>query len=157
MRLHRLVPALLLPLALGAIATICPAAEPAAAPAAAAEVEGLEKELVAAIAKTDLATYDRIVADDYVAYEPSGKENAKADILASYRAGTRRYTNLEIFEVRGRVHGDTAVVTARTRGFRREGDKDVPNNVRYIRVYARRDGKWRAVAQLAAPIPQPPA
>jgi len=132
---------------------IPPAATPAEDPVR--QVESLERELVAAIAKTDLAAYDRIVADDYVAIEPSGKENPKVDILASYRAGTRRYTNLEIFDVRGRVFGDTAIVGARTKGMRREGDRDVPNNVHYIRVYARRDGRWRAVAQKSSPVPDP--
>jgi ketosteroid isomerase-like protein len=120
---------------------------------AARSVEQLERDLVAAIGRGDLATYDRIVADDYVAFEASGKTSPKAEILASYRSGTRKYTNLEIFDVEGRVFGDTAVVTAKTKGFRKEGDRDVPNRVRYIRVYAKRDGKWRAVAQLAAPVP----
>ncbi len=129
---------------------------PAIAEDAVAEVERLERELVAAIAKTDLATYDRIVADDYIAFQASGKESTKAEIMASYRAGTLHYTGLEIFDVRGRVYGDTAVVSARTKGFRRDGDRDVPNNVQYIRVFARRDGRWRAVAQKAAPIVSPP-
>ena len=120
------------------------------------EVERLERALVDAIARTDLATYDRIVADDYVAFEASGKETGKAEILSSYRSGARRYTGLEIFDVRARVFGDTAVVSARTKGFRREGDRDVPNRVRYIRVYARREGRWRAVTQMSAPLPEPP-
>ena len=122
---------------------------------AAGEVERLERELVGAIARTDLAAYDRIVADDYVAYEASGKESTKADILASYRSGARHYSGLEIFDVRARVFGDTAVVSARTKGFRREGDREVPNNVHYIRVYARREGRWRAVTQMSAPLPNP--
>ena len=125
------------------------AAEPAAA---AGEVEQLERTLVEAIAKTDLAAYDRIVADDYAVIDPSGKEITKAEVIASYKDGTRRYTNLEIYDVRGRVFGDTAVVSARTRGLRRENGQDVPNNVRYIRVYARRDGRWRAVSQMSAPV-----
>ncbi len=119
------------------------------------QVETLERELVGAIARTDLATYDRIVADDYVAIEASGKEILKTEIMAAYRSGTRGYTGLEIFDVRGRVFGDTAVVGARTGGFRREGGRDIPNNVHYIRVYARRDGRWRAVAQKSSPIPDP--
>ena len=117
-----------------------------------AEVERLERELVAAIGSKDLATYDRIVADDYVAFDIAGKANTKAEIMAGYRSGARGYTNLEIFDVQGRIFGDTAVVSARTKGFRREGDHDVPNNVQYIRVYARRDGRWRAVAQKSAPV-----
>lgn len=114
------------------------------------EVEALERELVSAIGSGDLATYDRIVADDYVAFEASGKTTPKKDIMESYRSGARHYTNLEIFDVEGRVFGDTAVVTARTKGLRKEGDRDVPNRVRYIRVFARRDGRWRAVAQMAS-------
>ncbi|HTO75752.1 MAG TPA: nuclear transport factor 2 family protein [Thermoanaerobaculia bacterium] len=114
------------------------------------EVEALERELVSAIGSGDLATYDRIVADDYVAFEASGKTTPKKDIMESYRSGARHYTKLEIFDVEGRVFGDTAVVTARTKGLRKEGDRDVPNRVRYIRVFARRDGRWRAVAQMAS-------
>jgi ketosteroid isomerase-like protein len=114
------------------------------------EVEALERELVAAIGSGDLATYDRIVADDYVAFEASGKTTPKKDIMESYRSGARHYTNLEIFDVEGRVFGDTAVVSAKTKGLRKEGDRDVANRVRYIRVFARRDGRWRAVAQMAS-------
>jgi ketosteroid isomerase-like protein len=128
---------------------------PASAPAqeAAAEVERLERELVTAIGRGDLATYDRIVADDYVAFDASGKTSPKAEILASYRSGARKYTDLTIFDVEARVFGDTAVVSAKTKGLRREGDRDIPNRVRYIRVYAKRNGKWRAVTQMAAVLP----
>jgi ketosteroid isomerase-like protein len=119
---------------------------------AVADVERLERELVAAIAAKDLAAYDRIVADDYVAFDIAGKANTKAEIMAGYRSGARGYTGLEIFDVQGRVFGETGIVSARTKGFRREGDHDVPNNVHYIRVYARRDGRWRAVAQKSAPV-----
>ena len=125
---------------------------PSPAPAA-RTVEQLERDLVAAIGRGDLATYDRIVADDYVAFPTTGEERTKAQILAEYRSGARRYVNLEIFDVKGRVFGDTAVVSAKTKGFRREGDKDVPNRVRYVRVFAKRAGKWRAVAQMAAELP----
>ncbi|HTO88820.1 MAG TPA: nuclear transport factor 2 family protein [Thermoanaerobaculia bacterium] len=118
------------------------------------ELEDLERRLVAAIAAGDLATYDRIVADDYVAFQASGSESTKAEILASYRSGSLHYTGLEIFDVRGRIFGDTAVVSAKTKGMRREGDHDVPNRVRYIRVYAKRDGRWRAVTQMSALLPE---
>jgi hypothetical protein len=55
--------AVLVPIALLVILAAAPGAETPGA-----EVAALERELVAAIAKGDLATYDRIVADDYVAF-----------------------------------------------------------------------------------------
>jgi ketosteroid isomerase-like protein len=117
-------------------------------------VENLERELVRAIAHTDLQTYDRIVADDYVAFLPSGEVRTKAEIMTSYRTGARGYPGLAIYDVEARVYGDTAVVSARTRGSRRDGARQVANRVRYIRVFARRDGRWRAVAQMSAPLPE---
>jgi ketosteroid isomerase-like protein len=123
------------------------------APSGAEEVERLERELVAAIGKKDLATYDRIVADDYVAFQSAGQVLTKSEIMSSYRAGSRGYSGLEIYDVQGRVYGDTAVVSAKTKGFRHEEGRDVPNRVHYIRVFARRDGKWRAVSQMSAPLP----
>jgi len=121
----------------------------AAAPAS--EPERLERELVAAIGKLDLTAYDRIVADDYVVVDATGKKITKAEVLASSRDGSRKYTNLEIYDVESRIYGDTAIVTARTKGMRRENGQDIVNDVRYMRVYVRRDGKWRAVAQMSTP------
>ena len=116
-------------------------------------VEQIEQRLIAAISAVDLATYDRLVADDYVAVQASGAELTKAEVMTSYRSGARRYKDLRISEVKTRLYGDTAIVAARSSGFRIEGDREVPNNVRYVRVYVRRQGQWRAVAQMAAPIP----
>ncbi len=139
------------------IAATCalPTGASASAPSAdaAKEVEQLERQLITAISAVDLAAYDRLVADDYVAVQASGVELTKDDVMASYRSGARRYKNLVISEVKVHLYGDTAVLAARSSGFRLEGGRDVPNNVRYIRVYARRQGKWRAVSQMATPIP----
>jgi ketosteroid isomerase-like protein len=132
----------------------CHGANPA--PSGSEEVERLERELVAAIAQKDLATYDRIVADDYVVFDPAGKILTKAEIMASYRSGSRGYSGLEIYDVSGRVFGDTAVVSARTKGFRHEDGRDVPNRVRYIRVFSRRGGRWQAVSQMSASLPDSP-
>lgn len=116
-----------------------------------ARVEQLERDLVAAIATKDLATSDRLVADDYAVMDSSGKTITKPEIMAGYRSGERGYRDLTIYDVHGRVYGDTAVVVARTRGFRVEEGKESPNRVRYMRVFARRGGTWKAVAQMSAP------
>ena len=51
------------------------------------------------------------------------------------------------------MFGDTAVVHARTFGRRILDGKEDVNRVRYVRVYARRAGRWQAVAQMATPLP----
>ncbi len=120
----------------------------------AADVERVERELVAAISKTDLATYDRLVADDYVAYSDNGAALTKPDIMAAYRTGTRKYLALAISDVKVQVFGETAILSARTSGTRiEEGAKPVPNNVRYFRVFVRRQGQWQAVMQIVQALP----
>jgi ketosteroid isomerase-like protein len=136
--------------------TLAGAAAPAVQPTGdEATVERLERELVKAIGARDLTTYDRLVADDYVVVRATGRESTKADVLASYRSGALAYVGLDITDVKAHVFGDTAIVSARTLGQRREGGNETPNRVRYIRVFARRGGEWRAVSQMATPAQEP--
>jgi len=121
---------------------------------AAEEVKRRERELVAAIGAGDLAAYDRLVADDYVALRAAG-DQTKAQVLEGYRAGKLAYRGLDITDVDVRVLGDTAVVSARTLGRRVEEGRESENRVRYLRIWAKRGGSWRAVLQMAAPLPPP--
>jgi ketosteroid isomerase-like protein len=121
----------------------------------AAVVEALERALVKAIGARDLVTYDRLVADDYIVVRANGQESTKAQVLATYRADELAYVGLDITDVKTHVFGDTAIVSARTLGTRKEGGTEVPNRVRYIRIFARRQGEWRAVSQMATPAREP--
>ena len=131
------------------------AAPPAGRVDAAEEVRGRERELLAAIGSRDLAAYDRLVADDYVALRGTG-DQTKAQVIETYRAGRLAYRGLDITDVEVRVLGETAVLTARTLGSRVEEGRETENRVRYLRVWARRDGVWRAVLQMALPLPPSP-
>jgi homoserine O-acetyltransferase len=122
---------------------------------AAEEVGRRERELVAAIGSRDLAAYDRLVDDGYAALRETG-DQTKAQVMETYRAGRLAYRGLDIADVEVRVLGETAVVSARTLGARVEEGRETPNRVRYLRVWAKRDGAWRAVLQMAVPLPPSP-
>ena len=89
-----------------------------AAPPVSSELEAIERRLTAAIGERDLATYDTLVADDYVVIEAAGAVRTKAEVMASYRSGERGYRDLRIDDVGSRIFGDTAIVHARTFGRR---------------------------------------
>jgi homoserine O-acetyltransferase len=132
-------------------------AAPSGGPATdtASEVQGRERELVRAIGSGDLQAYDRLVADDYVALRAAG-DQTKAQVMDGYRAGKLAYRDLDITDVAVRVLGETAVVSARTLGSRVEDGHETPNRVRYLRVWSKRNGAWRAVLQMAVPLPPSP-
>jgi homoserine O-acetyltransferase len=118
---------------------------------AAKEVEDAERRLIAAISARDLAAYDTLVADDYVVLRPAGNQT-KAQVMADYRASALEYRGLAIRDVEVRVFGETAVLSAWTEGTRVEKGRETANRVRYLRVWHRRDGAWRAVLQMATPV-----
>jgi ketosteroid isomerase-like protein len=115
------------------------------------EIERLEQQLVTAIEAKDFTTYQRLVAEDYVAVAAAG-ETTRAQAIATYRSGDLSLPGLKIGEVKVHVYGDTAMISARTFGDRVEKGKTVPNRVRYMRVWVKRQGQWRAVAQMARPL-----
>ena len=113
-----------------------------------------ERELIAAIGAADLPTYDRLVADDYVALRAAG-DQTKAQVMATYRAGGLAYRGLDVADMEVRVlgrHGRGVPAP----GLAHRSGREAPNRVRYLRVWARRDGAWRAVLQMAAPLPASP-
>jgi ketosteroid isomerase-like protein len=115
------------------------------------EIERLEQQLVTAIEAKDFATYQRLVAEDYVAVAAAG-ETTRAQAIATYRSGDLSLPGLKIGDVKVHVYGDTAMISARTFGDRVEKGKTVPNRVRYMRVWMKRQGQWRAIAQMARPL-----
>ncbi len=117
----------------------------------AAEIERLEQQLITAIEAKDFATYQRLVAEDYIAIGANG-ETTRAQAMESYRSGALSLPGLKIGEIHVHVYGDTATINARTFGDRVESGKTVPNRVRYMRVWMKRQGQWRAIAQMARPL-----
>ncbi len=117
----------------------------------AAEIERLEQQLITAIEAKDFATYQRLVAEDYIAIGANG-ETTRAQAMESYRSGALSLPGLKIGEIHVHVYGDTATINARTFGDRVESGQTVPNRVRYMRVWMKRQGQWRAIAQMARPL-----
>jgi ketosteroid isomerase-like protein len=119
--------------------------------AVAREIERLEQQLVTAIEAKDLATYQRLVAEDYVAVGVNG-ETTRTQTIDTYRSGALSLPGLKIGEIKVHVYGNTAMISARTFGDRVENGKTTPNRVRYMRIWMKRKGQWRAIAQMARPM-----
>ena len=83
-------------------------------------------------------------------------DQTKAQVVDGYRAGRLAFRGLDITDVQTSVLGETAVVWASTLGTRVEEGRETENRVRYLRVWAKRDGGWRAVLQMAVPLPPSP-
>jgi ketosteroid isomerase-like protein len=117
------------------------------------EIRKLMAEIDEAHRRSDVAAFDRIWADDYVLTDWRGVVKNRAEALAEWRAGKHQYESYQSDDIRVRIYGDTAIVTARVT---RKSGSDAENigRFRHTRVFVRQNGRWRLVATQVTRIAQ---
>lgn len=116
------------------------------------EIESLEAQWRTALMQNDVATVNRLLADDYLGINPNGTLETKADALALRRAGTTKISSMDPINMKVRVYGDTAVVTSQVQVEGHDGDRDISGRYHYTRVYTHRSGEWKVVSFEASRI-----
>ena len=117
------------------------------------EIDQLEDAWRNAILKSNLATMDRLLADDYLAITASGLVQTKAQTLANLKSGRMHLASLNISDRKVRFYGRTAVVTSLAAMQATTGESDISGNYRYTRVYVRDSaGNWKIVSFEASRI-----
>ena len=112
----------------------------------------------AAMSTRDFSALDRAWADEFTFVSHDGEIFTKAQLLELFKSGTEKFESLVFEDVRIRIYGDTAVVTANsTQKATLEGE-DHSGTARVSIVLVKMRQGWRMVlAQLAElqPLPKP--
>ena len=108
-------------------------------------VAALDTEYQAAVEHNDVATMNRILADDFTLVTGSGKSYTKLDLLSEARSGRVKYEQQDDSAQTVRVWGDTAVVTAKLRAKGTESGKPFDYAVWFSDTYVRTPAGWRYV------------
>ena len=85
------------------------------------------------------------LADDYVHTNYRGVVRTKREIIDDLEVAfvTREYIGLD--DIRVRVYGDVAIVTARASTRRTEAGTETTGDYRQMRIFRRDLGRWRAM------------
>ena len=113
------------------------------------ELLRLDREWNEAYPRLDLAALGRIIADDWVCIDGAGLLITKRRLLERVSAAESFPPSHEFDETSLRLFGDAAVVTGRLSFDAPDGEGGgglVRARQRYTRVYAKRGGRWQAVA-----------
>jgi hypothetical protein len=70
----------------------------------------------------------------------------KPEAIGFLRSGRMKFQRYETSDIRIRVYGDAAVVTGRLLRTRSINGRDIDDNWRFTKVYARPAGRWQVVA-----------
>jgi ketosteroid isomerase-like protein len=120
-------------------------------------VAALDTEYQAAVKNNDVATMDRILADDFVLVTGVGKTYTKGDLLEEARKKRTVYEHQEDSQQKVRVWGDTAVVTALLWVKGTDGGKPFDYKLWFSDTYVRTPTGWRYVfAQASTRLPKAP-
>jgi hypothetical protein len=108
---------------------------------------------VRALLNADLATLDRITAENYVHVESNGRCRSKTEFLDGLVRSEYRFQSFVIDENSVQIVGPVAVVTGRYHNniCTRKGLQPT-KYARHIRVYVKNDGVWLNVAHQATEI-----
>ncbi|HET6669445.1 MAG TPA: nuclear transport factor 2 family protein [Pyrinomonadaceae bacterium] len=106
----------------------------------------LTRDWLAAEERHDRPTLQRIIADDFEGTAPMGNTVFKDDVLPI--EGSQRGLAITTSEIKARVFGETAVVTAR--GVQKADEK---REVRFTVVFVKRQGEWKMVAGHLSAVP----
>ncbi len=109
-------------------------------------IRRLDQERIQAQIHGDAAALNRIYADDFIGIGPSGTVRMKPQVLADFTSHDLNFQSITTDDVRIRVYGNTAVETGRTTTAGQDKGKVVPRDNRFTRVWIRRHGRWRLVA-----------
>jgi ketosteroid isomerase-like protein len=126
------------------------------------ELIKLERQWADAVKNGDADTVRNVMADDIVIINPDGSTPTKAEEVDAVQARVVTIDSWDISDPKVTVlDANNAFVTGR--GVIKNGKAKVPNSkktidisgeYRFLDVYAKRNGKWQAVASQTTPIPK---
>ena len=109
------------------------------------ELLKLESEFAEAIVKNDLEGIGRLVTDDWIIIDPNGEIVDRARFFEVIKSGALMHDMMESEDLRVRVYGDSAVVTALTHTRGKFVGQDFSTQERATDVFVKRDGRWQCV------------
>jgi ketosteroid isomerase-like protein len=111
------------------------------------DVTQLVKDITSAVVRRDHAFLERTYADEYFHVHATGVVRTKAQWLADHRAGRTRLEYSRPDDIQVRIYGDTAVALYHLRAKGRLAGRELAEGeIRGMRVFVRRNGRWQCVA-----------
>ena len=109
------------------------------------ELLKLEKAFGEAIVKNDLESIGHFVTDDWIIIDPNGEIVDRARFFEVIKSGALTHETMESEDIRVRIYGDSAVVTAITSTKGKFMGHEFSTRERATDVFIKRDQRWQCV------------
>jgi ketosteroid isomerase-like protein len=109
------------------------------------EILELEKDFEQAIIKNDPEEIGRFLSDDWIIIDPDGRIIDKARFLGVIKSGMLSHKAMDSIEVRVRIYGDAAIVTALTTTQGKFMGEAFTSQERATDMLVKNDERWQFV------------
>src|SRR5688500_8508029 len=118
-----------------------------------AEARAQQQKRIAATCQQDVAALTSIIADDLVYTHSNARQDTKASLIANMQSGQAAYQAIDASDVVAQDPGDAVVLTGVAQI--KVSSNGNPNSfgVRFVEVYAKRDGDWKMVTWQTTRLP----
>jgi hypothetical protein len=114
----------------------------------------LDRQRMQAMAVKDIATLNRLLADELIYCHSSARLDTKQSLIGAMQSGATVYTGVEPSEVKAQDCGDAVVLTGIARINVMSGGKPNAFSVRFTDVYAKRGGEWQMITWQSTRLPE---
>ena len=112
-----------------------------------------ERDLATAYLKSDADGIAQGVMEDYTLTNSMGKITTRVDDIGEARKNDPKYEIFENYDMKVRLHGDTAVVTGKTHTKGISGGKPFDSVFQFTDTFVKDGGRWRLLASHASKLP----
>ncbi len=105
-----------------------------------------ERDLATAYLKSDADGIAQGVTEDYTLTNSTGKITTRADDIGEARKSDPKYEIFENYDMKVRVHGNTAVVIGKTHAKGISGGKPFDFQFQFTDTFVKDGGRWRLLA-----------
>jgi len=110
-----------------------------------AEVIALDRKRMDASCSLDYDALDKLIADDLIYTHSNARQDTKASLIGNMKEGKTVYQKIETSDVVAQDLGDAVVLTGVAQITVLSGGKPNSFGVRFLDVYAKRNGNWQMV------------
>jgi ketosteroid isomerase-like protein len=112
-----------------------------------------ERDLAAAYQKSDADGIAQGVMEDYTLTNSMGKITTRTDDIDEAKKNDPKYEIFENYDMKVRVHGDTAVVIGKTHTKGISGGKPFDFQFQFTDTFVKDGGRWRLLAGHVSKLP----
>jgi ketosteroid isomerase-like protein len=107
------------------------------------EVKAFYEEFLEALKSGDIASLERIYADDYMLVRPNGDTLSKGETLADLRHHSMRFISFEVSDVLIRTKGSVGILTAVVRSTAVRDGAELKTHARQVAILSKENERIR--------------